>query len=104
MNKEKLKCSIYQKPTDKDNLIPAASFHASPVKKGLTFIQILKVKIICSNCDESKQKINEVPLTYFENEALEGGETEYNSGKGDDDSNGWICFVSGKNTHADITL
>lgn len=42
MNKEKLKCSIYQKPTDKDNLIPAASFHASPVKKGLTFIQILK--------------------------------------------------------------
>lgn len=73
MNKEKLKCSIYQKPIDKNNLIPAASFHASAMKKGLPFIQILRVKIICSNSDENKQKINEVILTYFESEAWKEG-------------------------------
>lgn len=103
MNKEKLKCSIYQKPIDKNNLIPAASFHASAMKKGLPFIQILRVKIICSNSDENKQKINEVILTYFESEAWKEGR-QYNSGKGDDDSNGWICMVDEKNIHTYITL
>ena len=38
------KHSIYQKPIDKNNLIPAASFHASAMKKGLSFIQILRVR------------------------------------------------------------
>lgn len=75
MIKEKLKCSIYQKPIDKNNLILAPSFHASTMKKGLPFIQNLRVKIICSKFNENKQKINEVSLTYFESEALEGGET-----------------------------
>lgn len=43
MDKEN-KYSIYQKPIDKNNLIPAASFHASAMKKVLPFIQILKVR------------------------------------------------------------
>lgn len=72
---KKLKYSIYQKTVEKNNLILAASFHASAMKKGLPFIQILRVKIICSKCNENKEKINEVPLTYFKSEALEGGET-----------------------------
>lgn len=75
MNKEKLKRSIYQKPIYKNNLIPAPSFHAPTMKKGLPFIQNLSVNIFCSKSNENKQKINEVPLTYFESEALEGGET-----------------------------
>lgn len=52
-------------------IIPAAP----AMKVGLLFIHILRVKIICSNSDEHKQKINEVPLVYFESEALKGGET-----------------------------
>jgi len=75
MNEEKLKCSIYQKPIDKNNGIPAANFHASAVKKCLPFIQILRVKIICSNSEENKQKINEVLLTYFESEDMAEQET-----------------------------
>jgi len=43
MDKEN-KYSIYQKPIDKNNLIPAASFHASAMKKGLLFIQILRIR------------------------------------------------------------
>lgn len=56
-------------------IIPVASFHASAMKKGLLFTQILKIKIICNNSDENKQKINEIPLIHFESEALKGGET-----------------------------
>lgn len=72
---EKLKCSIYQDSIDSNNLILAASFHESAMKKGLTFIQILRVKIVCSNSDENEQKINETHLTYFESEALDRGES-----------------------------
>lgn len=66
MNKDRFKSSIYQKPIDKNNLLYAESFHASAMKKGLPFIQILRVKIICSTTDGNKQKMNELPLTYFE--------------------------------------
>lgn len=45
------------------------------MKKGLTLIHILRVKIVCSNSDEKEQKINEVRLTYFESGSLEEGES-----------------------------
>lgn len=52
---KKLKYSIYQKTVDKNNLIPATSFHGSAMKKGLPFIQVLRIKIICSKHNENKE-------------------------------------------------
>lgn len=52
---KKLKYSIYQKTIDKNNLIPAASFHGSTMKKGLPFIKMLRIKIICSKHNENKE-------------------------------------------------
>lgn len=54
-----------------------------------------KGKYSCSNSNENEQKINEVHLTYFESEALDGGDSVKFRGK-DYESNCWSAWWIGK--------
>ncbi len=52
----KLSSSLYVKPTDKNSLLHATSFHTLPLKRALPYSQFLRVKRICTHSSDFELK------------------------------------------------
>ncbi len=53
-----LTSSLYTKPTDRNTLLYAKSYHLVALKKGLPISQLTRIKRICEDDDEFKKERN----------------------------------------------
>ena len=58
--------SLYQKPTDRNTLLHAASFHPIPLKKSLPVSQLVRLKRICAVQEQYNESKDEMLAKFRE--------------------------------------
>ncbi len=56
---------LYKKPTARNTLLRADSYHLLPLKNSLPYSQMVRLKIICSRQDDFNKNLTDIKKSFY---------------------------------------